>query len=105
MPAEDPTSKEKIKHNTRLTKLMAMFAHVDNVGNVQPHVLSDAGKLLLEVMNAREMSRIYGYAALNLPKKAVVAGNTHYLGCATSITANGYTDYTVTCLSNATYRS
>ena len=102
--AEDSASKAEREKKDLLHKLQAIFAHVDADGNVRPPVLSETGKLLLAITNARERSRAYSNAALDLLRRYARPDKTHYLPRAASLPPNGYTDYMATCLSSATYR-
>ena len=103
-PTEDTATKAEREKKELLHKLEAIFAHVDGEGNVQPPVLSEGGKLLLSITNARERARAYASSALDLLNHHASAAKTHYLGRAASLPPNGYSDYCATCFATGTYR-
>ena len=104
MTAEDAASKAELDKKELLHKLQAIFAWIDDEGNVRPPTLSDTGKLILAITNSRERSRAYANAALDILRRHAMSDKTHVLGRSASLPPNGYTDYMATCLANATYR-
>ncbi len=83
--------------------LMAMFASIGYQGRVKPPKLLEVGSLLLDIMNKQEASRAYNEAAIALVNKMLTSNETHYLGRAASIPAQGYTDYMASCLMQVWY--